>query len=98
ASSAPAPSSHCAGTWHTSWRRMGDGGMHRAPSPVPTGDATGFRLYDELAEWWPLLSPPADYAEEAAFFHSVLAPEGENPDRPSMLELGSGGGNNASFL
>jgi hypothetical protein len=24
------------------------------------------KLYNELAEWWPLMSAPADYAEEAA--------------------------------
>ena len=23
-------------------------------------------MYSDLAVWWPLLSPPADYAEEAA--------------------------------
>ena len=26
------------------------------------------KLYDQLAAWWPLLSAPADYAEEAAFY------------------------------
>ena len=31
------------------------------------------KLYDELAEWWPLFSAPADYAEEAAFFARVLS-------------------------
>ena len=30
------------------------------------------KLYDELAEWWPLFSAPEDYAEEAAFFAEVL--------------------------
>jgi hypothetical protein len=25
------------------------------------------RIYGELALWWPLISPPADDAEEAAF-------------------------------
>ncbi len=59
---------------------------------------TGYRLYDDLAEWWPLLSPPQDYAEEATFFREALVPPGGSADRPTMLELGSGGGNNASFL
>lgn len=27
----------------------------------------GLKLYRELAEWYPLLTPVADYAEEAAF-------------------------------
>jgi hypothetical protein len=26
------------------------------------------KLYTTLAPWWPLLSAPADYAEEAAFY------------------------------
>lgn len=26
------------------------------------------KLYGELASWWPLLSDPADYAEEAATY------------------------------
>jgi hypothetical protein len=30
------------------------------------------KLYDELAEWWPLFSAPEDYAEEAAFFARLL--------------------------
>jgi SAM-dependent methyltransferase len=55
------------------------------------------RLYDDLAEWWPLISAPADYAEEADVYRKVL-------DRATVgaldgvLELGSGGGNNASHL
>lgn len=55
------------------------------------------RLYDELAEWWPLFSAPADYAEEAAFFTRVLTDSGEPAPR-TVLELGSGGGNNALYL
>src|SRR5437667_107257 len=27
----------------------------------------GYRLYQDLAEWWPLISPPEEYAEETAF-------------------------------
>ena len=55
------------------------------------------KMYEELASWWPLLSSPADYEEEAAFFGKTLA---EACDRPpqTVLELGSGGGNNASHL
>lgn len=55
------------------------------------------KLYNELASWWPLLSPVADYAEEAAFFHQVLRDAGL-PPTPSLLELGSGGGSNAYHL
>jgi SAM-dependent methyltransferase len=55
------------------------------------------KLYDELASWWPLLSPPTDYAEEAAFYERTLLAACERPVR-TLLELGSGGGNNASYL
>ena len=55
------------------------------------------RLYDELADWWPLMSAPADYAEEAAFFARVLTDACTPPPR-TVLELGSGGGNNAFHL
>ena len=55
------------------------------------------KLYDELAEWWPLFSAPEDYAEEAAFFARVLT-EACSPPPRTVLELGSGGGNNAFYL
>ena len=55
------------------------------------------KLYDELAGWWPLLSPHEEYAEEAGFFTRVLNEAGLPPS-PSLLELGSGGGNNAFYL
>ena len=55
------------------------------------------KLYDELASWWPLLSPPADYEEEAAFYARQLAAACDEPLR-AVLELGSGGGNNAFHL
>ncbi len=49
----------------------------------------GHRFYGDLAPWWPLLSPPAEYEEEAAFAASVLR-RAEIPVR-EVLELGSGG-------
>ena len=55
------------------------------------------KLYDELAEWWPLFSAPEDYAEEAAFFARVLS-DSCKPVPRTVLELGSGGGNNALYL
>lgn len=54
-------------------------------------------LYDQLAAWWPLLSDPAEYADEAAFYWHVLERSRVEP-LVSVLELGSGGGNNASHL
>lgn len=55
------------------------------------------KLYNELAEWWPLMSAPADYAEEATVYGDLLAGSDVRPIR-SVLELGSGGGNNASHM
>ncbi len=55
------------------------------------------RLYQELAEWWPLLSAPEDYADEAAFIRETFHALGVG-DHQNLLELGSGGGNNASHL
>ena len=55
------------------------------------------KLYDELADWWPLFSAPADYAEEAEFFARVLT-DASTPAPRTVLEFGSGGGNNAFHL
>lgn len=70
------------------------------------------RLYTDLAHVWPLLSPPADYAEESATLLALLA-DGLQPRTPaptstpevarttpraptSLLELGAGAGHLAS--
>lgn len=55
------------------------------------------KLYSDLAAWWPLLSPPEEYADEAAFFGQILV-NADLPPRPSLLELGCGGGSNAFYL
>ncbi len=55
------------------------------------------KLYSELAEWWPTFAAPEDFREEAAFFGRVLTETCVPPPR-AVLELGSGGGNNASHL
>jgi SAM-dependent methyltransferase len=55
------------------------------------------RLYGELADWFHLLTAPEDYAEEADFYRRVLLEACDEPPR-RVLELGSGGGNNASHL
>jgi SAM-dependent methyltransferase len=55
------------------------------------------KMYSELAAWWPLLSPPAEYSDEAAFFLQVLEDAGL-PPAPTLLELGAGGGSNALYL
>src|ERR671911_1342793 len=55
------------------------------------------KMYGELAGWWPLLSAPAAYAEEAEIYRRLLATAGDRAPE-TVLELGSGGGNNASHL
>ena len=52
-----------------------------------------YRFYGDLAAWWPLISVVEDYAEEASFFASVLRAHVD--PLGTVLELGSGGGNNA---
>jgi SAM-dependent methyltransferase len=61
-----------------------------------TEQPDGYRLYSDLADWWPLISPPEEYAEEAAFAARLLG-QAERPVR-EVLELGSGGGHCASHL
>lgn len=55
------------------------------------------RLYTDLAPWWPLMSSPADYAEEAGIYRARLLDACQRPAR-TLLELGCGGGNNAFHM
>jgi len=55
------------------------------------------KIYNEIAEWWHVMSTPADYAEEAALCRDALEDLGDGKAE-TLLELGSGGGNNASHL
>jgi SAM-dependent methyltransferase len=55
-----------------------------------------YRLYRELAAWWPVISPPAEYAEDAAAVEREFAAAGV-PVR-TLLDLGSGGGHIAMHL
>lgn len=55
------------------------------------------RLYRDLADWYPLLTPVGDYAEEAAFFLRLFKAHCQRPPR-TLLDLGSGGGHNAAHL
>ena len=55
------------------------------------------KLYNELAEWWPVFSDPKEYRSEAAYVARVLR-KAINPAPRTVLELGSGGGNSAFHL
>jgi len=55
------------------------------------------KLYDELGEWYPTFSSAEEYRQEAAFFDRVLR-NATKPRPHTLLELGSGVGNNASHL
>lgn len=55
------------------------------------------KLYEALAEFWPVMSGPDEYVEEAAFYWRVMQTARQAPIA-TMLELGSGGGNNAFHL
>jgi SAM-dependent methyltransferase len=56
------------------------------------------RMYDEIAGWWPVISPPSEYAEEAALYIEMIREAAREAGSSSVLELGSGGGNNASHM
>ena len=55
------------------------------------------KLYSELASWFHLLTAPKDYAEEAEFARKTLVEASASPIK-TVLELGAGGGNNASHM
>ncbi|MCY3801061.1 MAG: class I SAM-dependent methyltransferase [Chloroflexi bacterium] len=55
------------------------------------------RLYSDLACWFHLLTAPCDYREEAEFNGSRIIEAASGPV-DTVLELGSGGGNNAFHM
>lgn len=58
-------------------------------SPLPL-------MYTTLADWWPMISAPEDYAEEAGIYTRAILEA--QPAARTLLELGSGGGNNALHM
>ena len=54
------------------------------------------RLYSDLAGWYHLLTSPHEYVEEATIYRNLIAELA--PDARTILELGTGGGANASHL
>jgi len=68
-----------------------------ASAPKPSS-GQAMKLYGELAEWWPLVSTrPTIVANAERYRQLLLAAAGDAPPR-EVLELGAGGGNNASHL
>ena len=57
----------------------------------------GPQLYNELADWYHLLTAPHEYVEEAAAYRDLIEEVGRRPIE-TILELGTGGGANASHL
>ncbi|MGE3509747.1 MAG: trans-aconitate 2-methyltransferase [Vicinamibacterales bacterium] len=54
------------------------------------------KIYNEFADWFHLLTHPSDYAVEAADYVRLL--RSVSPGARTLLELGSGGGNNAVHM
>lgn len=87
------------------WERPSAGTRHTMRSKNRRRDATKSvarprkraALYHDLAPWWPLISPPEDFEEEAAR-HAQLLKRHKGRKVRTVLELGSGGGNNAVHL
>lgn len=66
--------------------------MKRAERPPATPGE--YHLYADLAWLWPVLSPPDGYASEAASLvrHYARLRRGPRGQRPTLLDLGAGGG------
>jgi ubiquinone/menaquinone biosynthesis C-methylase UbiE len=58
---------------------------------------TATKLYGDLAQWWPIFSAKEDYADEAACFREIVL-TAVTPPPKTLVEFGSGGGNNAFHL
>jgi len=56
------------------------------------------KLYNELASWFPLLTPPEDYAVEADVYRRTIERHFGQGHPRTLLELGCGGGHNAFYL
>lgn len=54
------------------------------------------QIYSEYADWFHLLTHPREYEAEAADYVRLI--EGASPMARTLLELGSGGGNNAFHM
>ena len=64
----------------------------------PTDSVPSLKLYNDLAEWFPLLTPPEDYAQEAVIYRQIIERHRGPGPAETVLELGCGGGHNACHL
>lgn len=64
---------------------------------LPAEASVSALLYSELVAWYPLVDPREDHRDEAAAFAAALERAADGPVE-TLLELGAGAGNNASFL
>lgn len=55
------------------------------------------RMYDDLAEWWPWISAPEEYATEAEIIRAAFRDQ-LGAGRHTLLDLGVGGGHHLSHL
>ncbi|MBM4346261.1 MAG: class I SAM-dependent methyltransferase [Deltaproteobacteria bacterium] len=55
------------------------------------------RIYNELADWYPLVTPLGDYRDEAPAYRDILL-GALGPGRHVLLELGCGAGHNAHWM
>ena len=74
-----------------------------------TRGATGdYRIYSDLADWWPMISPVREYTREAAYLEALISQATATQFTPAtpptpgtqaaVLDLGSGGGHVAVHL
>jgi SAM-dependent methyltransferase len=61
-----------------------------------TGESPEYRLYHELADWWPVISPRSAYEQDAAAI--VAAFDSVGIGVREVLDLGCGGGHVAAYL
>jgi|HubBroStandDraft_1064217.scaffolds.fasta_scaffold07092_2 SAM-dependent methyltransferase len=63
-----------------------------------------YRIYGDLASWWRMISPPEEYAMEAAYLAAMLrsataaGQSGTAARMTEVLDLGCGGGHVAAYL
>jgi len=56
-----------------------------------------YRMYDDLVDYWPLLSSPEDYKSESSCWNQALR-EKLGPGKHPILEFGIGAGDNLSHF